>query len=137
MCYLLLSGDEEYVKVMSAVNQRFKIKKAGMRIYITDELDESDFGDALVIALNGVKGWYKPYKGNIAERDIAEWMDGVKMGEGKKVTLGEAVKILGSSKAETDEAETVAAKSTDTPTEGATDDGVKEVFGDEKVRDEL
>jgi hypothetical protein len=137
MCYLLLSGDEEYVKAMSAVNQQFKIKKAGMRIYMTDELDESDFGDAVVIALNGGKGWYKPYKGKIAERDIAEWMDGVKMGEGKKVALSEAVKVLGNPKAETTEAETVAAKATDTSTEGATDDGVKEVFGDEKVHDEL
>jgi hypothetical protein len=144
-CYLLLSDDEALVKALSAVNQLYKTKKAGMRIYKTTLFADlkSDFDKAVIIALNGGKGWYKKYDGDLVERDMAEWMDGVKLGDGKKIPLGEKVKEMFGIKAK-------AAPGTPTPTESAqtinvedimagstTVEGLKIIFGDEGVHDEL
>jgi hypothetical protein len=107
-----------------------------MQIYAVETLAGLKFGDTMpsIIALNGNKGWYKLYHGDIVERDIAEWMDGVKLGEGKKIPLDEETKkLFGRVEPEGTSAKT----DTKTATEGAADDGVKEVFGDDKIHDEL
>ena len=49
-----------------------------------------------LIALNWGKGWYKKYEGDFVEQDVAAWMDAVKMGEGKKISIpmGDNVKAM-------------------------------------------
>lgn len=77
--------------------------------------------------MNAAKGWYKIYEGEIIEERIAEWIDGVTMGEGKKIPFGDNVKeALGFKKhkptAITREQKEEEAK--------MTEPGVQEVFGD-------
>jgi hypothetical protein len=149
-CFLFLSSEETHDKIFSAVNQRLNAKK-NLHLYSTDLLSgkEDVFGwDKMpaVIVLNGRKGWYKKYDGEIVERDIAEWIDGVKMGEGKKIKISDEVKtMLGFGKA--------ISKSTSAPSETSTSqnvneaaetptelpEGVEQLFGDgkETVHDEL
>ena len=156
-CYLLLSSNEDYVKTLATINQRLKAKQT-MRIFTTGLFEGKEvlFSGVAprMIALNGGKGWYKRFDGLIVEKDVVEWMDTVKMGEGEKVPipkgeeimklfgLGEATTSIGSSPttASTSEASIEAVtEDTATSTVYIADDGVKEVFGDEKenVHDEL
>jgi hypothetical protein len=151
-CFLFLSSEETHDNIFSAVNQRVNAKK-NLHFYSTDLLSgkEDVFGwDKMpaVIALNGKKGWYKKYDGEIVERDIAEWIDGVKMGEGKKIKISDEVKkMLGFAEAKSKSTSAQSGSSTsqsvdeaaavETPTE--LPEGVEEIFGDEKetVHDEL
>lgn len=132
-----------------------------------------------LIVLNGGKSWYKKFDGDIVEGDVTEWMDAVKMGEGKKFSLPKGVELMqmfgmvDDSSSSVEKAATEAAttstkavmedsasssssiessttESISNPAKAATEDaasettsvsdeGVKEVFGDEKqtVHDEL
>jgi protein disulfide-isomerase A6 len=144
-CFLFLSSQEEHLKTFSAVNQRLNAKK-NLHIYTTElfEGKEDLFGwekMPAVIALNGKKGWFKTYDGEIVERDIAEWIDGVKMGDGKKIKIGDEVKgLLGFSKSTSSKSsETTTSQSTDEGVEKPATEGVEEIFGEEKeaIHDEL
>ena len=149
-CFLFLSSEETHDKIFSAVDQRLNAKK-NLHFYSTDLLSgkEDVFGwDKMpaVIALNGKKGWYKKYDGENVERDIAEWIDGVKMGEGKKIKISDEVKKMlrfGEAKSRSTSAPSETSTSqrvgeaVETPTQ--LPEGVEEIFGDEKetVHDEL
>jgi hypothetical protein len=106
VCYLFLDQDEMHSKTFAAVNKHFNTKQK-LRMFSTALLDEAMFGTdgfPSVIALNGAKGWYKKYDGNVVEADIIAWVDSVKMGEGKKIFVSDEVKkILGLSKDESKE----------------------------------
>jgi len=82
-----------------------------------------------VIALNAVKGWYKKYEGDIIEEKIAEWIDGVTLGEGKKIPFGDNVKeALGFKKHKpTAISKEHKEERTEVP---IAEPGVQEVFGD-------
>jgi len=63
-----------------------------MRIYSTELFagKESLFdGNAIpaLIAVNGVKEWYKKYEGTFGTREVSVWMDAVELGEGKKYPM--------------------------------------------------
>lgn len=146
-CFLFLSSGDEHLKTFAAVNQRLNAKK-NLHIYLTDLLDgkEDLFGweqMPAVLVLNGKKGWCKKYDGDIVERDIAEWIDGVKMGEGKKIKFGDEVKeLLGFNKSKaksTPSKETTTSQGVDQAAEQPATERVEEIFGDEKVavHDEL
>ena len=90
--YLLLSSDEAHINAIAAIRQRLRATKTPMRIYSTDLFvgKESVFDGSAVpmlIAVNGVKGWYKKYDGTFGEKEVSAWMDAVKMGEGKKLPI--------------------------------------------------
>jgi hypothetical protein len=59
-----------------------------MRIYTTTFIRPDSLifaGDRVeMIALNTKHKWYKRFEGEFTEKRVLEWMDGVKMGEGKK-----------------------------------------------------
>ena len=156
-CYLLLSPNEDDVKTLAIINQRINAKKT-MRMFTTGlfEGKEALFEGVLprMIALNGGKGWYKKFEGSIIEKDVVEWIDTVRMGEGKKIPIPkgeEIMKLFGLGEVTTSIASsTTTASMSEASTEtvmediasstvSAADDGVKEVFGDEKanVHDEL
>lgn len=156
-CYLLLSPNEGDVKTLAIINQRINAKKT-MRMFTTGlfEGKEALFEGVLprMIALNGGKGWYKKFEGSIIEKDVVEWIDTVRMGEGKKIPIPkgeEIMKLFGLGEVTTSiTSSTTTASMSEASTEtvmediasstvSAADDGVKEVFGDEKanVHDEL
>jgi hypothetical protein len=156
-CYLLLSPSEGDVKTFAMINQRINAKKT-MRVFTTGlfEGKEALFEGALprMIALNGGKGWYKRFEGSIIEKDVIEWIDTVRMGEGKKFPIPkgeEIMKLFGLAEATTSIASSTTTASISeasietvmeniaTSTVSTADDGVKEVFGDDKenVHDEL
>lgn len=90
--YLLLSSDEAHINAIAAIRQRLRATKTPMRIYSTELFvgKESVFDGSAVptlIAVNGVKGWYKKYDGTFGEKEVSAWMDAVKMGEGKKLPI--------------------------------------------------
>jgi protein disulfide-isomerase A6 len=153
-CYLLLSSDEAHLKTLAAINHRLNPKKT-MRIFSTDLFlgKEKLFEGQTIppmIALNSGKGWYKKFDGSFTEKEVAEWMDAVKMGEGKKIAIpkgDELLNIFGMGEKSTESFTTESASTPistvkeETATRIVSDnvDGVKEVFGDEKetVHDEL
>jgi hypothetical protein len=156
-CYLLLSANEDDIKTLATINQRLNTKNT-MRFFTTGLFEGKEvLFEGIVpqmIALNGVKGWYKKFDGSIIEKDVLEWLDTVKMGEGKKFPipkgeemmtlfgLGEGDTSIGSSTTTASTSETsvdAVTENTATPTVSIADDGVKEVFGDEKenIHDEL
>ena len=155
-CYLLLSTNEDDINTLAAINQRFNAKKT-IRIFTTGLFEGKEvlFEGVVprMIALNGGKGWYKKFDGSIVEKDVAEWMDTVKMGEGKKFPIPkgkeimklfglEATTSIGSSATTASAAEAsieAVTEETVISTVSTADDGVQEVFGDEKenVHDEL
>jgi len=156
-CYLLLSPNEDDLKTLATINQRLNAKMT-VRIFTTDLLEGKEIVfDGTVprmIALNGGKGWYKRFDGSIVERDVAEWMDAVKMGEGKKISMPkgeEMMKLFGlfdfgtstsASSTTTSVSETpieAVTKDTTSTTSSVYNDDIKEVFSDEKenVHDEL
>ena len=86
-----------------------------------------------MIALNAAKGWYKKYEDDITEERITEWIDGVTMGEGKKIPFGDNVKeALGFKK---HKPTAISKDQKEVKTDVPTEPGVQEVFGD--VHDEL
>jgi protein disulfide-isomerase A6 len=92
VCYLHLSQDETDQKIFAAVNKHINPKQK-LRIYSTNLLDillESDEVPT-IIALNSAKRWYKAFQGDVKEKNIIEWIDSVKMGEGKKLSLNQAL----------------------------------------------
>jgi len=101
-------------------------------MFSTGLLDETVFGSdgfPSVIALNSAKGWYKKYDGNVLEKDIIAWIDSVKMGEGKKIPVGDELKkVLGLSTA-----------TKESPKPVVTEEKVKLVFEEEEAakHDEL
>jgi len=116
--------------IFAAVNKHFNTKQK-LRIFATNILDKATLatdGSPSIVALNGGKGWFKRYDGDVVEKDIIAWIDSVKMGEGKKITIPDEVKqLLGSSES--------AAKE-DAKT--ATEEKVKLVFEEEPAKhDEL
>ena len=120
------------MKTFTAVSHRLHSKKK-LRLYSTDLLSpQKDLfrWDQVpsLIALNAAKGWYKRYDGEVVEEKIAEWIDGVTLGEGKKIPFGDNVKeALGFKKHKP----TVISKEPKEPkTEVPTEPGVQEVFGD-------
>ena len=140
-CYLLLSSDPAHVKTFKTVAQRLNAKK-NMRIYLMDLTEQMGlFGETTVppiIALNGGKGWYKKFEGDFLEKDVMEWMDAVKMGEGKKVQINQDIMQLFGMKEKSSKDQTTS--STESVAEGTPlGEGVKEVFGDDKesFHDEL
>jgi len=158
-CYLLLSTDEVHLNTIAAIKQRLRATKTPMRIYSTElfagkeSLFEED-GIPALIAVNGVKEWYKKYEGTFVEKEVSAWMDAVKMGEGKKfpIPLEKSKELFGiidtsesnaASISESSTTETATTTATTTETEAGSsptsEEAVKEVFGDEKdqVHDEL
>jgi hypothetical protein len=155
-CYLLLSTDEAHINTIAAIKQRLRATKTPMRIYSTELFTgkESLFnGNAIpaMIAVNGGKGWYKKFEGTFVEKEVSAWMDAVKMGEGKKfpLSLEKSKELFGivdfseSSKGASSSESSTTETSTTTVTEASpltsSEEGIKEVFGDEdeKVHDEL
>jgi hypothetical protein len=154
-CYLLLSTDEAHIDAIAAIKQRLRATKTPMRIYSTELFDgkESQFdGNAIpaLIAVNGVKGWYKKYEGTFGEKEVSAWMDAVKLGEGKKfpISMKKSKELFGiidaseSSKAAFSSGSSTmgtASTATEAGSSTASEEGVKEVFGDEteQVHDEL
>jgi hypothetical protein len=125
-----LDKEEAKSKTFAAVTKHFHGKQK-LRLYLIPVLDKAIFGGAdvpSVVALNGGKGWYKRYDGNITEKDIIAWIDSVKMGEGKKIAVSDDVKkLLGLSDGETRE-----------DTKRVTEEKLKLVFEEEPAKhDEL
>ena len=85
------------------------------------------------IALNAARGWYKKFEGEVVENRIAEWIDGVTMGEGKKIPFGDNVKEALGFKRHKPTA--ISKSNQEVKTEVPKEPGVQEVFGD--VHDEL
>ena len=91
-CYLLLSTDEAHINAIAVIKHRLRATKTPMRIYSTNLFagKENLFdGNAIpaLIAVNGLKGWYKKYEGTFREKEVSAWMDAVKMGEGTKLRM--------------------------------------------------
>jgi len=127
-----------------------------MRIYSTELFagKESLFdGNAIpaLIAVNGVKEWYKKYEGTFGRKEVSAWMDAVKLGEEKKfpMSMEKSKELFGiidaseSSKAalsiESSTTETAATTAMEAGSSTVAEEGVKEVFGDEKeqIHDEM
>jgi hypothetical protein len=86
-CYLLLSPSDEYIAILTSINARINPYNR-MRIYTTTFIRPDSLifaGDTVdMIALNTKHKWYKRFEGEFTEERVLEWMDAVKMGEGKK-----------------------------------------------------
>jgi hypothetical protein len=154
-CYLLLSTDEAHINAIASIKQRLRVTKTPMRIYSTELFagKESLFDGNVIpalIAVNGVKEWYKKYEGTFVEKEVSAWMDEVKMGEGKKfpISLEKSKELFGiidtsesntASSSESSTTETVTTTETEAASSTTSEEGVQEVFGDEKdqVHDEL
>jgi len=126
-----------------------------MRIYSTELFagKESLFdGNAVpaLIAVNGVKEWYKKYEGKFGRKEVSAWMDAVKLGEEKKfpISMEKSKELFGiidasaSSKAALSSESSTTETATTTVEAGSStvsEEGLKEVFDDEKeqVHDEL
>lgn len=114
-----------------------------------------------MIALNAKKKWYKRFEGEFTEERVLAWMDSVKMGEGKKFVVPSEEEIkemagaMGKKVVEDpevngmrvdeegnvvrEEPEETKREKEEVRGEGSTDEGIKEVFGDEpeQKHDEL
>ena len=137
LCFLFLSSQENDLKTFAAVSHRLHSKKK-LHLYSTDLLtDKKDlFGWETVppaIALNAARGWYKKFEGEVVEKRIAEWIDGVTMGEGKKIPFGDNVKEALGFKRHKPTA--ISKPKQEAKTDVPKEPGVQEVFGD--VHDEL
>jgi hypothetical protein len=137
LCFLFLSSQKDDLKTFATVSHHLHSNKK-LRLYSTDLLaDKKDlFGwDTVpsVIALNAARGWYKKYEGEVVETKISEWIDGVTMGEGKKIPFGDHVKeALGLKK---HKPTAISKAQQEVKTDVPKEPGVQEVFGD--VHDEL
>jgi hypothetical protein len=138
-----LSSDEDHLKTLTSVNHKVNHRQS-LRVYQTDlnVFDDSTESAPLLIALNGGKGWYKEFRGDFNEKNVAEWVDAVKMGEGKKLKLPENARMFGDdTKTASDEASTTDKTSASTSSQQTSTAGefTKEDSGDEKesVHDEL
>src|SRR5271169_896082 len=74
-CYLLLSTDEAHINAIASIKQRLRVTKTPMRIYSTELFagKESLFDGNVIpalIAVNGVKEWYKKYEGTFVEKEV-------------------------------------------------------------------
>jgi len=125
-----------------------------MRIYYTELFagKETLFdGNAIpaLIAVNGVEEWYKKYEGTFGKKEVGSWMDAVELGEEKKIPMSmekskelfgiidasESSKAALSSESSTTETATTTVMEAGSST--VSEEGVKGVFGDDKVHEEL